>query len=170
MIVVQVRGEPHAAVAAPDDHVLTLKGRGGQPIQSTKAKQLAQYVVLYSPIHMAADLPEHYARHMDGFQFIKDVPTDWQDTRVVNGEVGDYVTIARKDRNSEDWYLGSVTDENAPAQIGHNAICMTGAHCWTAAGAPALDSADDGMKNTGTIANSGYMKYGMCSPHDGTTS
>ena len=93
--------------------VLTLKGRGGQPIQSTKAKQLAQYVVLYSPIHMAADLPEHYAQHMDGFQFIKDVPTDWQDTRVVNGEVGDYVTIARKDRNSEDWYLGSVTDEDA---------------------------------------------------------
>src|SRR5688572_17433112 len=93
--------------------VLTLKGRGGQPIQSTKAKQLAQYVVLYSPIHMAADLPEHYAQHMDGFQFIKDVPTDWQDTRVLNGEVGDYVTIARKDRNSEDWYLGSVTDETA---------------------------------------------------------
>ncbi|HEU0306396.1 MAG TPA: glycoside hydrolase family 97 protein [Lysobacter sp.] len=93
--------------------VLTLKGRGGQPIPSTKAKQLAQYVVLYSPIHMAADLPEHYAEHMDGFQFIKDVPTDWQDTRVVNGEVGDYVTIVRKDRNSEDWYLGSVTDENA---------------------------------------------------------
>ena len=93
--------------------VLTLKGRGGQPIPSTKAKQLALYVVLYSPIHMAADLPEHYEQHMDGFQFIKDVPTDWQDTRVINGEVGDFVTIARKDRNSEDWYVGSVTDEEA---------------------------------------------------------
>ncbi len=93
--------------------VLSLRGRGGQPIQSTKARQLALYVVLYSPIHMAADLPEHYAQHMDAFQFIKDVPVDWQDTRVVNGEVGDYATIARKDRNSEDWYLGSVTDEQA---------------------------------------------------------
>jgi alpha-glucosidase len=62
---------------------------------------------------MAADLPEHYEQHMDAFQFIKDVPTDWQDTRVVNGEVGDYATIVRKDRNSEDWYLGSVTDEEA---------------------------------------------------------
>lgn len=93
--------------------VLSLKGRGGQVIQNTKARQLADYVVLYSPIQMAADLPEHYEQHMDGFQFIKDVPVDWQDTRVVNGEVGEFVTIARKDRNSEDWYLGSVTDAKA---------------------------------------------------------
>jgi len=93
--------------------VVSLKGRGGQPIQNTLARQLADYVVLYSPIHMAADLPEHYAQHMDAFQFIRDVPTDWQDTRVLNGEVGDFATIVRKDRNSEDWYLGSVTDENA---------------------------------------------------------
>lgn len=91
--------------------VLSLKGRNGQPIQNTLARQLADYVVLYSPIQMAADLPEHYEQHMDAFQFIRDVPADWQDTRVVNGEVGDYATIARKDRNSEDWYLGSVTDE-----------------------------------------------------------
>ena len=93
--------------------VVSLKGRNGQPFQSTLAKQLAQYVVLYSPIQMAADLPEHYQQHMEAFQFIKDVPTDWQDTRVLNGEVGDYVTIARKDRNGEGWYLGSVTDEQA---------------------------------------------------------
>ncbi len=93
--------------------VVSLKGRGGQPIQNTLARQLADYVVLYSPIHMAADLPEHYEQRMDAFQFILDVPTDWQDTRVLNGEVGDYATIVRKDRNSEDWYLGSVTDENA---------------------------------------------------------
>ena len=93
--------------------VLSLKGRGGQAIQNTIARQLADYVVLYSPIQMAADLPENYEKHMDAFQFIKDVPADWQDTRVVNGEVGDFVTIARKDRNSEDWYLGSVTDEEA---------------------------------------------------------
>ncbi|QSX79342.1 glycoside hydrolase family 97 protein [Agrilutibacter solisilvae] len=103
-------------LAGPMDYtpgVLSLKGRGGQPIQSTLAKQLAQYVVLYSPIQMAADLPEHYEQHLEAFQFIKDVPADWQDTRVLNGEVGDFVTIARKDRNSEDWYLGAVSDEQA---------------------------------------------------------
>jgi alpha-glucosidase len=92
--------------------VLSLQGRG-MPLQSTMAKQLALYVVLYSPIQMAADLPENYAPHMDAFQFIKDVPTDWETTRVPNGEVGDYVTIVRKERGGNDWYLGSVTDETA---------------------------------------------------------
>ncbi len=91
--------------------VLSLTGAGGSRIQSTIAKQLALYVVLYSPIQMAADLPENYAKFPKPFQFIKDVPVDWSDTRVLNGEVGDYVTMARKDRNSEDWYLGSLTDE-----------------------------------------------------------
>ena len=102
-------------LAGPMDYtpgVLSLEGRG-QPIRSTLARQLADYVVLYSPVHMAADLPEHYARHMDAFRFIRDVPVDWQETHAVNGEVGDYVTLVRKDRNSQDWYLGSVTDENA---------------------------------------------------------
>jgi alpha-glucosidase len=93
--------------------VLSLTGRGGQRIQSTLAKQLANYVVLYSPLQMAADLPENYAKYPGPFQFIKVVPTDWADTRVLNGEVGDYATLARKDRNSDDWYIGSVTDENA---------------------------------------------------------
>jgi alpha-glucosidase len=91
--------------------VLSLEGANGKRIQSTIAKQLALYVVLYSPIQMAADLPENYAKYPKPFQFIKDVPVDWSDTRVLNGEVGDYVTMARKDRNSEDWYLGSITDE-----------------------------------------------------------
>jgi alpha-glucosidase len=93
--------------------VLSLKGKGGRPFQSTIAKQLANYVVLYSPLQMAADLPENYRKYPAPFQFIKDVPTDWAETLVPNGEVGDYVTLARKDRNSDDWYLGSVTDENA---------------------------------------------------------
>jgi alpha-glucosidase len=93
--------------------VLSLKGKGGQAIQSTIAKQLALYVVIYSPMQMAADLPSNYAKYPKPFQFIKDVPTDWADTRVLNGEVGDYVTIVRKDRNSDDWYLGALTDENA---------------------------------------------------------
>jgi alpha-glucosidase len=90
--------------------ILSLEGRG-QPVETTLAKQLALYVVIYSPIQMVADLPENYARQAEAFQFIKDVPTDWAETRVLNGEVGDFVTIARKDRRSEDWYLGSLTDE-----------------------------------------------------------
>ncbi|WP_241241862.1 glycoside hydrolase family 97 protein [Sphingobium algorifonticola] len=101
-------------LAGPMDYtpgVLSLEGRG-QPLQSTVARQLALYVLLYSPIQMAADLPENYAKVMKPFQFIKDVPTDWADSRVLNGEIGDYVTIARKDRNSADWYLGAGTDEN----------------------------------------------------------
>ena len=91
--------------------MLSLQGRG-QPLRSTLAKQLALYVVIYSPIQMVADLPEHYAEHADAFQFIRDVPTDWSQTRVLQGELGDYVTIARKDRRSDDWYLGSIGDEN----------------------------------------------------------
>jgi alpha-glucosidase len=93
--------------------ILSLKGSKGMPLRSTLVKQLALYVVLYSPIQMAADLPENYEKYPRAFQFIKDVPADWADTQVLNGEVGDFVTIARKDRNSEDWYVGSVSDETA---------------------------------------------------------
>jgi alpha-glucosidase len=74
-------------------------------------------VVIYSPIQMVADLPENYARFPGPFRFIKDVPTDWADTRVLEGEVGDFVTFARQDRNSADWYVGSVTDENARTAV-----------------------------------------------------
>ena len=93
--------------------VLSLAGRDGQRIQSTIARQLALYVVIYSPLQMAADLPENYTKYPGPFQFIRDVPTDWDETRVLNGEVGDYVTIARKHRHSEDWYVGGITDEQA---------------------------------------------------------
>lgn len=93
--------------------VLSLEGKGGTPILSTLAKQLALYVVYYSPVQMAADLPENYDRYPAAFQFIKDVPADWADTRVVSAEIGDHVAIARKDRGSENWYLGAVTDETA---------------------------------------------------------
>jgi alpha-glucosidase len=95
--------------------VISLKGRGGQAIQSTLAKQLANFVVLYSPVQMAADLPEHYLATdatRRAFQFIKEVPTDWESTRVLNGEIGDFVTIVRQDRASKDWYLGAVSDEH----------------------------------------------------------
>lgn len=93
--------------------VLSLSGSEGSAIQSTMAKQLALYVALYSPVAMAADTPENYARYPEAFKFIRDVPTDWSDTRVLNGEVGDYATFARKDSASQDWYLGAIGDEEA---------------------------------------------------------
>lgn len=81
-------------------------------VWSTIAHQLALYVVIYSPLQMAADLPENYFNH-PMFQFIRDVPTDWDKTLVLNGEIGKYTTFVRKDRASRDWYLGSITDQNA---------------------------------------------------------
>ncbi|MEP7107029.1 MAG: glycoside hydrolase family 97 protein [Ferruginibacter sp.] len=82
-------------------------------MHSTLAKQLALYVTLYSPLQMAADLPENYAAHMDAFQFIKDVAVDWDDTRIVGAEPGDFITIARKEKGSANWYAGAITDENS---------------------------------------------------------
>jgi alpha-glucosidase len=79
-------------------------------VNTTLAKQLAYYVVIYSPLQMAADLPENYEGN-PAFQFIIDVPCDWEETVALNGEIGEYVTIARKDRASDDWYLGSITNE-----------------------------------------------------------
>lgn len=81
-------------------------------INSTLAAELALYVIIHSPLQMAADLPENYEERMDVFQFIKTVPADWYDTKVLHADIGNYITIVRKDRNSEDWYLGSITDEN----------------------------------------------------------
>ncbi|MCA9238222.1 MAG: glycoside hydrolase family 97 protein [Planctomycetales bacterium] len=80
-------------------------------VNTTLAKQLALYVVLYSPLQMAADLPENYAAHPDAFQFIRDVPTDWEETRVVEARIGDCVAIVRRERGGDDWYLGAITDE-----------------------------------------------------------
>jgi alpha-glucosidase len=91
--------------------IVSLQGRK-QAVQTTLAKQLALYVVIYSPIQMVADLPENYDKQPQAFQFIKDVAVDWDTTRVLNGEVGDYVTIARKARGGDEWFLGSLTDEH----------------------------------------------------------
>ena len=77
-------------------------------VASTIPGQLALYVTMYSPLQMACDLPEHYAQHMDAFQFIKDVPVDWERSVYLEAEPMDYVTIARKDKNSDEWYVGSV--------------------------------------------------------------
>ena len=82
-------------------------------VQSTLATQLALYVVLYSPVQMAADLPENYAKHPDAFQFILDVPTDWETSRTLESRIGDYAVVARQQRGGADWFLGAVGDEEA---------------------------------------------------------
>lgn len=82
-------------------------------VHTTVAKQLALYVTLYSPLQMAADLPENYEKRLDVFQFIRDVPVDWDDTKVLNASIGDYITTVRKQKGTENWFLGSITDEIA---------------------------------------------------------
>jgi alpha-glucosidase len=81
-------------------------------VRTTLAKQLALYVVLYSPLQMAADLPENY-EGQPAFQWIKDVAVDWDTTRVIDGKIGDYVIVARKQKGSPQWFLGAITDEEA---------------------------------------------------------
>jgi len=81
-------------------------------VRTTLAKQLALYVVLYSPLQMAADLPENY-EGQPAFQFIKDVAVDWDTSRVIDGKIGDYVVVARKQKDSPQWFLGAITDEEA---------------------------------------------------------
>jgi len=82
-------------------------------VHTTLAKQLALYVTIYSPFQMAADLPENYEKHLDAFQFIKDVAVDWDDTKYLEAEPGDFVTIVRKAKGTSDWFLGAITDENS---------------------------------------------------------
>ncbi|MEJ2255545.1 MAG: glycoside hydrolase family 97 catalytic domain-containing protein, partial [Woeseiaceae bacterium] len=87
--------------------------RDGRPrrIQTTLAKQLALYVVLYSPMQMVPDLPENYAARPDAFKFIVDVPTDWEDSAALASEVGEYVVMARRERAGDDWFIGAITNE-----------------------------------------------------------
>jgi hypothetical protein len=84
-----------------------------EQVHTTLTKQLALYVTMFSPLQMAADLPENYEAKMDAFQFIKDVAVDWDDTKVLDAEPGDYVITARKAKGKESWFLGAMTDENA---------------------------------------------------------
>ncbi|MBB4805163.1 hypothetical protein HNP38_000435 [Chryseobacterium defluvii] len=81
-------------------------------VKTTLVKQLALYVVMYMPLQMAADLPENYKKHMDAFQFIKDVAADWDDTKILSAEPGDYIITARKAKGTENWFVGGITDEN----------------------------------------------------------
>jgi glucan 1,4-alpha-glucosidase len=82
-------------------------------VRTTLAKQLALYVTMYSPLQMAGDFPENFNVHKDAFQFIRDVPTDWDDTKILAAEPGEYIAIARKTKGKSDWFLGAITDENA---------------------------------------------------------
>ena len=84
-----------------------------EQVHTTLAKQLALYVTMYSPLQMAADLPENYERYPDAFQFIKDVAVDWDESKYLEAEPGDYLTVARKTKGKETWFLGAITDENA---------------------------------------------------------
>lgn len=82
-------------------------------VNTTIARQLALYVTMYSPLQMAADLPETYNKYLDAFQFIKDVPLDWDDSKVLEAEPGDYVTYARKEKGTDNWFVGRTNDEEA---------------------------------------------------------
>ena len=87
-------------------------------VESTLAKQLAYYVVLYSPIQMAADLPKNYEANLAPFQFIRDVPVDWSESIALDAKIGDYVTFARKERGSDNWYIGSIVgDKGRTAEL-----------------------------------------------------
>jgi alpha-glucosidase len=93
--------------------IVSLTGKNGRPIPSTLARQLANFVVIYSPVQMAADLPENYDKQPQALDFIRRVPVDWEETRVLGGAVGEFAVFARQRRGGRDWYLGGVTDETA---------------------------------------------------------
>lgn len=91
---------------------LSVYGSNKAQLSTTLTKQLALYVTMYSPLQMAADLYQNYEKYPDAFQFIKDVAVDWDDTYILEAEPGDYITIARKAKNKNEWYVGGITDEN----------------------------------------------------------
>lgn len=86
-------------------------------VHTTLVGQLALYVTMYSPLQMVADLPENYAKYMDAFRFIKDVACDWDDSRYLEAEPGDYITVARKAKGTDNWFIGGKCDEN-----GHKSV------------------------------------------------
>ncbi len=102
-------------------------------VHTTLVGQLALYVTMYSPLQMAADLPENYAKFMDAFQFIRDVAVDWDDSKYLEAEPGDYITVARKAKGTDNWFIGGKCDEN-----GHKSVIK-------------LDFLDKGRKYACTI-------------------
>lgn len=100
-----------------DTHLSFLKTKEHGWVHTTLAKQLALYVTLYSPLQMAADLPENYEKHLDAFQFIRDVAVDWDQTKYIEAEPGEYVTIARRAKGTDKWFVGGITGENARTSL-----------------------------------------------------
>ncbi|HEY4323866.1 MAG TPA: glycoside hydrolase family 97 protein [Mucilaginibacter sp.] len=116
--------------------IFKIKGYTADPerqVQTTLCKQLALYITMYSPLQMAADMPENYEKHMDAFQFIKDVAVDWDDTKIIEAEPGEYITTARKAKGTANWFIGAITNEN-----GRNAMIP-------------LEFLDKGIKYVATI-------------------
>ena len=95
-----------------ETHCNKMNPANNSQVRSTIARQLALYVTMYSPLQMAADIPENYERFMDAFQFIKDVAIDWDETNYLEAEPGEYITIARKAKGTGDWYVGCTAGEN----------------------------------------------------------
>jgi len=95
-----------------ETHISKINPENKSFVHSTLARQLALYVTMYSPLQMAADLPENYNRFLDAFKFIEDVAVDWDDTKVIEAEPGDYITIARKAKGTNNWFIGNTSDEN----------------------------------------------------------
>jgi hypothetical protein len=121
--------------------IFKIKGYTADPerqVKTTLCKQLALYITMYSPIQMAADIPDNYEKHMDAFQFIKDVAVDWDDTKIIAAEPGEYITTARKEKGTANWYIGAITNETS-----RNAIIP-------------LDFLDEGKKYVAIIYADGY--------------
>jgi len=95
-----------------ETHVSKINPENKSFVHSTLVRQMALYVTMYSPLQMAADLPENYNRFLDAFQFIKDVAVDWDDSKAIEAEPGDYITIARKAKGTNNWFVGNTSDEN----------------------------------------------------------
>jgi hypothetical protein len=103
--------------------IFKIKGYTADPerqVKTTLCKQLALYITMYSPVQMAADIPDNYEKHMDAFQFIHDVAVDWDDTKIIEAEPGEYITTARKEKGTGNWFIGAITNEN-----GRNAVIPT---------------------------------------------
>jgi len=100
-----------------ETEVKNVNPNNNSQVRSTLAKQLGLYVTMYSPLQMAADLPENYDKYADAFQFIKDVPVDWQKSVYLEAEPGRYITIARKDKHSNDWYVGNTSYEGGHTSL-----------------------------------------------------
>jgi len=100
--------------------IFKIKGYTADPqrqVKTTLCKQLALYITMYSPVQMVADIPDNYEKHMDAFQFIKDVAVDWDDTKIIEAEPGEYITTARKEKGTGNWFIGAITNENSRSAI-----------------------------------------------------